>query len=73
MFMNRTPAGAKKAVSIFRKYDISELAKPGEWTEIAINFEVKPGDTNLNFFYCFRSTEPTTVLFSDPKIEKDED
>ena len=73
MYASRTPAGAKKHVSIFRKYLQSELPKPGKWIEASINFEVKPGDTTLNFFYCFWSNKPATVLFSDPRMEKEEE
>ena len=73
LYASRVPAGETKNVSIFRKYDVSELPKPGKWVELAINFEVKPGDTKLNFFYCFWSPKPATVLFSDPRIDRAED
>ena len=73
IFFGRTPAETKKNVSQFRKYMPFEMPKEGEWTEMAINFEVKPGDTKLNFFYCFTGSENSSALFADPKIVREED
>ncbi len=74
LFFGRKSGETGKSVSKFRKYMSFEMPKEGEWTELAMNFEVKPGDTKLNFFFCFwASKEGDTALFADPKIVREED
>ena len=73
IYFGRTTAEKKKNVPQFRKYMPFEMPKEGEWMEMAINFEVKPGDTKLNFFYNFTGSENSSALFADPKIVREED
>ena len=43
----------------------------GKWTELVMNFEIKPGDTMHSFGFAAYSTDsvgPKVVLFAKPQI-----
>jgi len=64
------PAG-KKRIRFTRAYRGGELPPVGKWTELVMNFEIKPGDTgNSVGFAAYSATPvgPKTVLFAKPRI-----
>ena len=64
------PAG-KKRIRFTRAYKGGELPPVGKWTELVMNFEIKPGDTgNSVGFAAYSATSigPKTVLFAKPRI-----
>ena len=75
LYYGRVSGETGKRIASFRKYMPFEMPKEGEWTELAMNFEVKPGDRKMDFFFCFwgEKDKGSTALFADPKIVREED
>ena len=62
---------AKDRIRPTRSYKGSELPPVGKWTELVMNFEIKPGDTVKSFGFAAYSATPVgpkTVLFAKPQI-----
>ena len=68
------PAGttaAKERIRPTQSYKGKDLPPVGEWTELVMSFEIKPGDTVINIGFAAYSDEsvgPKVVLFAKPRI-----
>ena len=76
LFYNILPAGQEKRIRKTRSYKGSELPPVGKWTELVVNFEIKPGDTKHSFgfsAYSAKAVGPKVILFAKPRITPESD
>ncbi len=76
IYRSSLPDGQKKPVRKNKSYKGGDLPAPGKWTELVMDFEVKPGDTRNSFgcaVYSTTSLGPQVIWFADPKITPEEE
>ena len=57
LMFNLLPAGQEKRVRKTKVYKGADLPPVGKWTELTMNFEIKPGDTKHSFGFAAFSTK----------------
>ena len=63
------PEGQKKRVQTAKSYRGADLPPAGKWTELVMEFEIKPGETRNSVGFATHSTNatgPQAVLFAKP-------
>jgi len=73
---NLLPAGQEKRVRKMKSYKGADLPPVGKWTELVVNFEIKPGDSKQSFGFSAHSTKavgPKVILFAKPRITPEND
>ena len=63
------PEGQKKRVQTAKSYRGADLPPAGKWTELIMEFEIKPGETRNSVGFATHSTNatgPQIVLFAKP-------
>ena len=71
LMFNLLPAGQEKRIRRTKAYKGADLPPVGKWTELVMNFEVKPGDTKHSFGFAAFSAKnvgPKVVFFANPRI-----
>ena len=71
LFRSVQPGNEKKRLRVVKSYKGGDRPPVGKWTELVMDFEIKPGDTKNSCGVAVNSTKavgPKVVLFAKPRI-----